>query len=251
MTIGSELLFFKNLPSTNTRASELLKKKNIPEGTIVHTNWQSAGRGHAGSKWESQDGKNLLFSIILYPSTIEPSDQFLISMALSIGICDFLRRYTNGYSIKWPNDIYVKGDKIAGILIENSVMADRIVNSIAGIGLNINQVEFLSDAPNPVSLKTVTGSDYDLNICLTQLASDLDRRYKQVISEDYDQLQNEYISKLFRLNEWALFRDKDGNFTGRILSVSKTGWLQIEKKAGLKKEYSFKEIEFLQSHSNY
>ena len=126
--------------------ADLLKKKKLLKGTIVYTNYQSAGQGQSGNKWESEDGKNLLISIVLFPSFIKPADQFHISMTISLGICDFLKRYIPGCSIKWPNDIYVNNDKIAGILIENFILGNKIENTIAGIGLNINQDKFSGDA---------------------------------------------------------------------------------------------------------
>ena len=223
MIIGSKLLFFKNLPSTNSYAASLLREQEVPEGTVIHTNYQSAGRGQGGNKWESEENKNLLISIILFPSMINPTDQFLISMAVSLGICDFLDQYTSSISIKWPNDIYVKNDKIAGILIENSIMGDQIENTIAGIGININQTEFVGDAPNPVSLANLTGKQYDLNDCLIQLTSDLDKRYKFLISGDFDLIRLDYISRLYRYKQWSKFRDVNGLFKGRILNVSDTG----------------------------
>jgi BirA family biotin operon repressor/biotin-[acetyl-CoA-carboxylase] ligase len=166
-------------------------------------------------------------------------------MAISLGICDFLESHIPVCTVKWPNDIYVNNDKIAGILIENTIMGNLIEDSVAGIGLNMNQVKFLSDAPNPVSLKQITGTDYDLKESLLKLASYLDRRYKQVLSEKFIQLRDEYTSKLLRLNKWASFRDSTGVFTGRILSVSESGKLQVETKSGSRNEYSFKEIEFI------
>ena len=149
MIIGSKLLFFKTLPSTNSFAASMLREQEVQEGTVVYTNYQSAGRGQGGNKWESEENKNLLISIILFPSMINPSDQFLISMAVSLGICDFLDQYTSAISVKWPNDIYVKNDKIAGILIENSIMGDQIEHTIAGIGINLNQTVFEGDVHNP------------------------------------------------------------------------------------------------------
>ncbi|TAL80863.1 MAG: biotin--[acetyl-CoA-carboxylase] ligase, partial [Bacteroidetes bacterium] len=136
MIIGSKLYFFESLPSTNIHAALILKNEKVPEGSIVYTNYQSAGRGQIGNKWESENGKNLLISIILFPSMIIPVNQFFISMTLSLGICDFLKRHIPSCSIKWPNDIYVNNDKIAGILIENSIIDNKIENTIAGIGLN-------------------------------------------------------------------------------------------------------------------
>jgi BirA family biotin operon repressor/biotin-[acetyl-CoA-carboxylase] ligase len=245
MIIGSNLIFRHGLPSTNTCLSQLAKDGDLPEGTIVHTNYQSAGRGQAGNTWESEDGKNLLFSVLIFPSMITPVNQFIISMAISLGICDFLNRLITSCSIKWPNDIYVNNDKIAGILIENSIMGENIEFSIAGIGLNVNQDRFISDAPNPVSLKLLTGKEYDLPTCLTQIASDLDKRYKQVISGSFDLIRADYNSNLFRRDKWYDYRDQESIFTGKILSVSDQGKLLAENQTGKTREYTFKEIEFI------
>jgi BirA family transcriptional regulator, biotin operon repressor / biotin---[acetyl-CoA-carboxylase] ligase len=245
MAIGSNLIFIPNLPSTNSRALELAKSKTLPEGTIIYTNYQSAGRGQKGNSWESEDGKNLLISVILTPSMINPADQFIISMTVSLGICDFLKRYIPACSIKWPNDIYINNDKIAGILIENTIMGDLIENTIAGIGLNINQQIFISDAPNPISLSMITGKHYDLKACLDQLSSDLDKRYTQLISENHNQIRQQYASQLYRINEWYDFRDLIGVFSGRIKSVTHNGMLQIETRTGSITDYSFSEVDFI------
>jgi BirA family biotin operon repressor/biotin-[acetyl-CoA-carboxylase] ligase len=245
MIIGSNLLFVKNLPSTNTYAASLLKDNRLPEGTVIYTNYQSSGRGQQGNKWESEDNKNLLISIVLFPSMIIPEEQFYLSMAVSLGVCDFLDRYTSSVSIKWPNDIYVNNDKIAGILIENSIMGSLIEHTIAGIGVNINQSKFLSNAPNPVSIFILTGNQYDLTECLSQLVSDLDKRYKSLISGDYALIKAHYLSRLYRNGHWFKYQDMNGIFTGRVVNVSDTGRLQVEKEDGIIDEYSFKEIDFI------
>jgi|WetSurSiteA1Bulk_404760.scaffolds.fasta_scaffold51605_2 BirA family transcriptional regulator, biotin operon repressor / biotin---[acetyl-CoA-carboxylase] ligase len=245
MIIGSNLMYSENLPSTNSHAASLLRNRELPEGCVIYTNYQSAGRGQAGNSWESEENKNLLISIILYPNMINPADQFQLSMVISLGICDFLQHHTDGISIKWPNDIYVNDDKIAGILIENSIMGDIIEHTIAGIGLNINQLRFISGAPNPVSLSIITGVNYDLQHCLMQLTSDLDKRYKCLISGDSDKIKSDYVSCLYRRNQLSNFRDENGLFTGCISGVSNEGRLKIELKDGSIKEYSFKEIELL------
>jgi len=245
MKIGSELRFIENLPSTNSYAAMLLKNSNVAEGTIIYTNFQSAGRGQAGNSWESEDGKNLLISIILYPTMIEPADQFLISMAVSLGISNFLDRHIKGSLIKWPNDIYIKSDKIAGILIENTLIGNTIENSVAGIGLNVNQTSFISNAPNPVSLSQLTGQQYDLRECLMHLSDNINKRYQQLIDRDYDSLRADYKSRLFRKDEFCKWRDESGVFTGRIVSVSPEGRLIIEKEGGTRYGYAFKEVEFI------
>jgi BirA family biotin operon repressor/biotin-[acetyl-CoA-carboxylase] ligase len=245
MIIGSNLLFFKDLPSTNTTAASLIKKNNLPEGTIVYTNHQSAGRGYSGNSWHSDNGKNLLISVILYPKFINPNDEFIISMTISLGICDFLLRLVPECTIKWPNDIYVKNDKIAGILIEGSLAGNKIEYIIAGIGLNVNQEIFPRSLPNPVSLRLLTGKSHDLNWCLEMLASDLDKRYKQLIAGETAIIKREYISKNYRLNAWGGFRDSNGIYTGKILTVHDDGQIVIERPDGSLRKYYFKETEFI------
>jgi len=245
MIIGSKKLFFRNLPSTNSHAALLLKEKKLPEGTIIHTNFQKAGKGYSGNKWESEDSKNLLFSIIIYPSFVKAPDQFYVSMSISLGICDFLQGIIPGCSVKWPNDIYIKNDKIAGILIESTIIADKIESSIVGIGLNVNQQKFITDAPNPVSISQISGMIYDLEIIMKGLATDIDRRYKQLIAGEMAEIKNEYISNLYRLNEWSLYRDITGIFSGRILTIGEFGSLIIERPDLGIRTYAFKEIEFI------
>ena len=245
MIIGSKYIFRQNLSSSNSYAAKLLKTEAVQEGTIIYTNFQAAGRGQTGNSWESEDGKNLLISLILYPFMIKPSDQFIISKIISLGICDYLRQHTANVSIKWPNDIYVNNDKIAGILIEASIIRDEIENIIVGIGLNINQKKFKSDAPNPVSLGLITGEKYNIEECLKSLSAFLDRRYKQLLQEKRSAIDREYLTTLYRYEEWSEYSDTNGSFEGRIISVNASGRLQIEDHRGRIYEYGFKEVEFL------
>jgi BirA family transcriptional regulator, biotin operon repressor / biotin---[acetyl-CoA-carboxylase] ligase len=245
MIIGSQFIYFKKIESTNTHASGLIQSDSVTEGTIIYSDYQSAGRGQKGNRWVSEDGKNLLFSIVLYPVMVRPEDQFIISIFVSLGISDFLKTLILDCKIKWPNDIYAGDDKIAGILIENSIISNTIVNSIAGIGMNINQEEFPEELPNPVSLKLISGKEYDLYFCLKQLAVFLDIRYKQVISGRWDSMRNEYITSLYQLNRWRRFKSATGFFDGRIVSVTDSGCLKIEEPTGKMREFAFKEIEFI------
>jgi BirA family biotin operon repressor/biotin-[acetyl-CoA-carboxylase] ligase len=243
--IGSNILSFENLTSTNTHASDLLKALEVQEGTIIRALYQSAGRGQIGNGWESEAGKNLLISIILYPTAISPADQFMISRVISLGITDYLEKELPECKIKWPNDIYVRNDKIAGILIENSVMDNKLVSSIAGIGLNINQRKFTGNAPNPVSMSILTGKEFNIDNCLTKISDAIDNRYTLLMKGRREIICSDYLSKLYRLKEWSDFRDQDGNFRGRIVTVSEEGMLHIEHADKKIKEYSFKEVDFI------
>ena len=245
MKIGSNIAFYKELDSTNIFASSILKTDVQKEGTVIRAGFQTAGKGQAGAGWESEDGKNMLISIILYPKKIKIANQFLISMTISLGVFDFISKYTEGCKIKWPNDIYVFNNKIAGILIENSVMNNVIVDCIAGIGININQEKFVSSAPNPISLKLITNSDFDINDCLSELCQRLDERYDCLMSGSYNKIIDDYNKNLYLLNTWSSFSDAQGEFTGRILSVKRSGMITIEIADRRLKKYFFKEVSFI------
>jgi BirA family biotin operon repressor/biotin-[acetyl-CoA-carboxylase] ligase len=245
MIIGSNLLRFDSIQSTNTKASMLIRNEDVPEGTVVYTGFQTAGKGQAGNTWESEQGKNLLLSIILYPESVSPENQFIISMTISLGISDFIDKYHPGCRIKWPNDIYLNDKKIAGILIENSISGSFIKSSVAGIGLNINQENFPSYIPNAGSLKQVTGKEFDLEVLLKELLSALDNRYKLMLYGDRENIRREYISKLYRLNEWSKYRSAGSVFKGRIITISNEGLLIIENPEGSQMKFSFKELDYL------
>lgn len=245
MIIGSNLLYSEELTSTNTYASGILKQGKVEEGSVFYTDFQTSGKGQPGNIWESERGKNLLMSIILYPESLLPDDQFYISMAVSLGISDFTDGYFTGSKIKWPNDIYINDDKIAGILIENSILADNIENSIIGIGLNLNQVEFPESVPNPISLKMLTGKEYDKAICLKELLNCLDNRYSQLLYGSRKKLESEYHSRLYRLNEWNYFKARERLFRGMIKGISGYGRLIIEEETGKTSNFDFKEVEYV------
>ena len=153
MIIGKKIIRYDSLTSTNSFASKLLKYDDPEEGTVIISGYQTNGRGQGTNKWDSEKDINLLFSIILFPELILPYDHNFINIFVSLGICDYLDLYFPGSKIKKPNDIYYGNDKMAGILIENSIIDDLIKSSIIGIGLNVNQTSFSPDLPNPISQK--------------------------------------------------------------------------------------------------
>ena len=226
-------------------AATLIRRNNAPEGTVVYAGFQYSGKGQAGNKWESEENKNLLLSIILYPTVIKADMQFLISKTISLGITDFLSKFTGDIFIKWPNDIYIRDDKIAGILIENALIRNEIEHTIAGIGININQEVFPDDIPNPTSLTIATGLEHDPEQCLTELCAALDSRYKQLLYEKTKRIDNDYLKLLYRAGEWSEFKDGKGIFEGKIVSVADSGRLQIEDRKGRIYEFDFREVDFL------
>jgi len=192
----SQIIRVEQTTSTNWYLLQLSNERNLAEGTVLITGHQTQGRGQGSKSWESEPGANLTFSIILYPLSINASQQFILSKAVSLAVRDFVSQYVPNVSVKWPNDVYVGDKKIAGILIENFVIGDCLTKTIAGIGLNINQKFFLSDAPNPVSLYQLTGKIFVLEDCLQLLHEHIAIRYR-MITEDAEKLNSDYLQHLY------------------------------------------------------
>ena len=212
-----------------------LREEGGEEDVLVWTDYQSAGRGCGTNRWESERGKNLLFSLLIHPVVVRPSEQFRISMSISLAIVSALSDYTDGWSIKWPNDIYWHDRKICGILIENRLSGGVIKDCIIGVGLNVNQQVFMSDAPNPVSLQQILGHDVEREVLLHKI---LDRFS---IAED-DGLR--YRSLLYRRTGYYPYRDAEGDFEAEIQGVEDDGHLLLKDRTGRERRYAFKEVAF-------
>ena len=184
--------------STNSYLRELImREKEQPEGTVVITDYQTAGRGQKGNSWESERGKNLTFSILLHPNHIPPGKQFILSQLISIAIVGVLKKYDRHFTIKWPNDIYWKEKKIAGMLIEVDLTGSSLSNAIIGIGININQRHFKSDAPNPVSLTQITGKEHNLSELLEKILDRIVDEYNKYTPDNEEEIRQKYMALLF------------------------------------------------------
>lgn len=245
------MLFLDNIiqlpqvDSTNNYAKQLIEE-GTGEGTAVLSQFQSMGKGQAGNSWESEEGKNLLCSLILYPEFLPAEKQFQLSKIISLSIAEFLAAEVSGVKIKWPNDVYVGDMKIGGILIENSIIGMTLSSSVLGFGLNLNQMEFHSPAPNPVSLIQLTQKQYGPEQVYQQIAENLNRWYN-VLKESTgsEQIDNAYWSSLYRADGWYNFSAGDKQFSARITGIGNLGQLQLEKKDGSVQEFMFKEVEFI------
>ncbi len=245
--VGRTLHDLQELASTNEYALALLSKSNPPEGTVISTPCQTDGRGQIGSKWESEPGKNINLSIILYPDFLEVRQQFRLSQAISLAVCDFVKNYLPSFqvAIKWPNDIYVANLKIAGILIQNTLMNNCIRASVAGIGININQTEFLSHPPNPTSLTLQTGRVYDLRELVPALCHFVETRYLQLKSGKMVFLQGDYLRCLYRFGEPCAYQRANGEvFHGAISGLEESGKLKLSVN-GREEVFGLKELKFL------
>ena len=229
--------------STNAYLQRLVAETDAPEGTVVSTSFQTNGRGQLSNVWEAEEGKNILCSILLRPTSLPIKSQFLISQAISVAIVDVLNSYLDGFFIKWPNDIYYKEDKIAGILIENTLSSAGISTCIIGLGLNVNQQTFRSDAPNPISLFNIIGRETSV----PELLQSILERFNKVYELAYTNvalLRENYFNNLLFSGKMRMYSDESGEFIGKIVDVENDGHLIIEDMEGNKRRYAFKEVTF-------
>lgn len=236
-----------NLEETASTNTWLRQHPESAPGTVVNTFCQSVGRGQRGNSWESEPGKNLTFSILVCPHAIPPARQMAISRATSLAIVRWLDRYLPDNvtaSIKWPNDIYVGDKKICGILIEHVISSGRIERTVIGVGININQKRFLSDAPNPVSLSSITGSEYHLPTMLEEVAKEIFALVEAENDARGELTETAYFARLWRQKGNYTFIDKNGEFEARIASVAPDGTLTLQRADGTLSSYAFKEVSF-------
>ena len=246
-----EIKWYKEIDSTNLEVSR--KESEHNDFTIFAAEFQTAGRGQRGNKWESAIGRNLTFSILLKPANLHPVNQFRISEVVALGVVSYLQSKGLSPKIKWPNDIYVDDLKICGILIEHSIINDRLSVSIAGIGVNVNQTSFQSDAPNPTSLILELRKRIDPSAELLSLTDELPvlaahiNGYYSRMNIDYKAIEEEYLSKLYRKNIVSKFIDMrtDKEFMGSIQGIDKNACLIIKDTDNQDRHFTFKELKYI------
>ena len=228
-------MYIKTTNSTNSLMKEMLAKGEWPESErFLYTGYQTAGRGQTGNSWESEADKNLLCSILLPPN----KNLYFLNIAVGVAI---IRLISEPLTIKWPNDIYWRDKKLAGILVENAIIGNEVKYSIAGIGLNLNQTKFVSDAPNPLSLKQITGNEYNID----QWMKDLLDAVHAVLNEPEEAIWTYYKAHLYRREGWYPFVDKNGTFEARISDVLPTGEIILCDRQGNQRIYEFKQIRYV------
>ena len=217
--------------------------------TTVRAEFQSAGKGQRGNSWESEAGKNLTFSFVLYPEMLLAKRQFFISQVVSLGIVQALKSYqAEGFSIKWPNDIYYHDKKICGILIEVYLQGVNLGRCVCGIGININQDYFVSDAPNPISMRQIVGREVDREELLQQVMSEVRKLYHQFLgggNQMATELNDLYFQHLYRKEGYYRYKDAQGEFMAKLVKVEQDGRLFLEDKEKLLRGYLFKEVQYI------
>ncbi|NND07209.1 MAG: biotin--[acetyl-CoA-carboxylase] ligase [Saprospiraceae bacterium] len=244
--VGKVLFEFEKLPSTNTHAQHLLSTGRPEEGTVIWAHHQTEGRGQMGTRWESAAERNLTFSVILYPRFLAAAEQFYLNKALSTAIAKALQMFfPNTIHIKWPNDIYVGREKIAGILIQNTLRGGQIYASILGVGLNVNTTHFSAHIPNPTSMYLQGKPIEDLRNLLNQCLEQINHHYLKLM-ENMTIFDREYKLLLYKRQVKSSFilHETGQKVYGYIQNVDPQGQLQIIMEDGSNRHFSIKELSY-------
>ncbi len=245
--IGKNIIELNSIDSTNNYSVGLLKNKKIKEGTVIFARSQFSGKGYNGNIWESEANKNITLSIVLYPVFLKPTQQFYLNKITALAIYDFINNIVrNGrISIKWPNDTFIDKKKVAGVLIKNGIKGNDIEYSIVGIGVNLNQIEFRSNAPNPVSLKNITDDDYDVKNSIMSFCTYLEIRYLQLKNREFETIDKDYMNSLLYYESFQNYEYNGTVIEAKISDVNEFGKLVLHTKENETLVCDMKEIKFI------
>jgi BirA family biotin operon repressor/biotin-[acetyl-CoA-carboxylase] ligase len=245
--IGQPYHYLQSLDSTNAEAWRLYQRGALPPGGLVRAEYQSAGRGQQGARWDSQPGDNLLISTLLAPHQLPVRRLFALNQVAALAVRDTLAEYLSNarLSVKWPNDVMVADDKIAGILIETHLQQQQVAAAVLGIGLNVNQAAFPGGyTTNATSMQRELGRAVDREALLSQLCLRLTFFADYLAPDQLAVLQSQYHRYLYRRGQTALFRAGGERFQGQILGIDAEGLLRLQSARGIG-HYAFKQIEYL------
>jgi len=231
------------IDSTNDYLKNLLTDKCVDNYTIITTKFQKKGKGQMGSAWESEASKNLMCSVYLSNSIIKLTDQFIINILVCLAIKKSLNKFNvPQLSVKWPNDIMSGKTKICGVLIENIIKNNSIQDIIIGIGLNVNQTEFIN-LPNAISLKMINGMHYNIDEILFEIINDIKFYYKLLENGKQLELCKQYKNSLYRINKPSMFLLANKKLvSGYIMGVNELGMLIIQMEDDVERTFGIKEI---------
>jgi BirA family biotin operon repressor/biotin-[acetyl-CoA-carboxylase] ligase len=239
--------FFKilaSVDSTNNYAMALVREGMAKHGMAITTKEQTAGKGQRGKSWHMQPGQNIALSLIINTDTLRADQQFLLSMLVSLGVHDFFKiQAPEKIDIKWPNDLYWCDRKAGGILIETVFKGSRWKWAIVGIGININQTEFDPDLLNPVSLKQITGKEYDVIAMARSLHDFVMNRINSIATQPAATVLKEYNQHLYKLNEVVKLKKDSAVFNTTVNGVSLQGKLQTTDT--IERQFDFGEVKWV------
>ena len=252
-----KIIRFDEIDSTNSFLHGYHEGDDV-ETVVAVAEYQTAGRGQGTNHWESERGSNLTFSVRVAPKGVRAGGQYVLSMCIALAVKDTLMEYIGevavkdtltespgDVTVKWPNDIYWNDKKISGTLIETTLVGSDVKTCIFGTGINVNQTVFLSDAPNPVSIKQIVGHEVDREELLKKVMRNLEKYLKIVYSGERKKIHDAYMNCLYRKEGVHKYRDNNGTFEASIERVEDSGHLVLRSTDGRERRYGFKEVEFV------
>ena len=241
--MNKNITILEEIDSTNSWL--ISNAQQLPDNSAVMARKQVAGRGQRGTQWEAEPEKNLTLSLLLRPVALPAAKSFMLSEAVAVAVAQTIEEIEPNVnvSIKWPNDIYVGENKLGGVLIENSLGAENVNQSIVGLGLNINQKQFFSDAPNPVSLIQLTEKEYSVDEFAEEIVEAIVAEVNK-LADDYADLHQRYMERLWRGKGTHTFVDvaTGESFKAAVAAVEPTGYIQLQTADRETRSYAFKEV---------
>lgn len=225
---GKHIIRLEEADSTNQVAQQMLGEQ-LPEGSVILAYHQTQGRGQQGNRWESPPGQNLTFSLVFYPTFLGVQDMFSLSKVAALGLHAALTALLPDQDIwvKWPNDILLNGRKVAGILIENQLQSRGLASTIIGIGLNVNQIQFMPALETyATSIKQETGTSQDIEHILQTLLHHLEGYYLQ-LQGSRSAIDRAYLQVLYGYQELTAIRIGQSQFQARVMGLDRQGRLGL------------------------
>jgi BirA family transcriptional regulator, biotin operon repressor / biotin---[acetyl-CoA-carboxylase] ligase len=247
-SLGSPFIELQTVDSTNNYALAQIHANLTQPGTCYFAHEQTAGKGQRGKSWATEKDANIIMTVVLRPVFLQLFQQFQLSACVALATYDLLTKYAGASMvIKWPNDLYWKDYKIAGILIENVIAKKRAAATwdwaVIGIGVNVNQMKFPAAIKKAGSLKQITGKEFNLVTLAKQLCECLDRRYTQLAHSGFESILNKYNKYLYKKNEIVKFKRRNRVFKATVKGVNEIGQLIVEH--GIEDKFEFGEVEWV------
>ncbi len=255
----------QSVDSTNNYARQQIYAACLPDrqGLVQHgsgyfAHEQVAGKGQRGKNWQSVKGANIALSIVINPAklSIQLPDQFQLSACVAVAVQDFFKKYAgDDTKIKWPNDLYWQDRKAGGILIESGVRSRQSTDdsqqiesavwdwAIIGVGININQTAFPDELLNPVSLKQITGKNFEPVVLAKELHAILMEKLAALSIKGFEKILEQYLFHLYKRNELVKLKKNNRVFEARIKTITPSGKLIVEH--AIEEEFGFGEVEWV------
>jgi BirA family biotin operon repressor/biotin-[acetyl-CoA-carboxylase] ligase len=270
MPSGMPFIELQSVDSTNNYALARLHEARLPDrqdliqhGQAFFAHEQVAGKGQRGRRWVAEKDANIILSVVLNPYPLQLSQQFQFSAAVALAVHDFFSKYAGeDTTIKWPNDLYWQDRKAGGILIESVISSSAPVKkeglsenemqktatgqwqwAVVGIGININQAVFSEELKNPVSLKQITGKEYNVVALAKELCKCVYRRFNELTEKGFNSIYSNYMAQLYKNGKLVKLKKDNRVFEAVIKKVSPTGQLIVQH--SIEEAFSFGDIEWV------